>query len=337
MMRPTDLPPGNGHGRMALVTGGAGFIGSHLAEALLATGYRVRVLDDLSTGRRDNLPSRQSDDFEFWEGSIADRDFLIQAMSGVDLVFHLAAMVAVPESIDNPRRCLELNDLAVFNLYEAAAAAGVGRIIYSSSSAVYGDQSVPHHEDICPRPDTPYAMHKLLGEHYGLFFHQHRHLESVYLRYFNVYGPRQLPDSPYSGVISLFFNQLGRGEPVTIFDDGWQSRDFVYVADVVRANLSAAVQPGVSGLTFNIGSGQVTAIIDLYNHLAALAGRSGLAPRFASPRPGDIRHSSGPVDRANRLLGFQAEISLADGLARTWEWFVAAALQGGAVNFGENI
>lgn len=321
------MTPDESRDRTALVTGGAGFIGSHLTEALIKAGFRVRVLDDLSTGRRENLAVCPPDRLEFWPGSIADHDLLIRAVAGVGLIFHLAAMVAVPESVDNPRRCLELNDLAVFNLYEAAAAAGVGRVVYSSSSAVYGDRPAPHHEDLCPRPDTPYAMHKLLGEHYGLYFHQHRNLESVYLRYFNVYGPRQLPDSPYSGVISLFLDRLGRAEAATIFDDGRQSRDFVYVADVVRANLAAAFRPGVSGQAFNIGSGRLTAIIDLYRCVAELTGRPDLTPRFAPPRAGDIKHSSGPVSKAAGLLDFQAETSLDDGLNRTWQWFATGGAE----------
>ena len=301
----------------SLVTGGAGFIGSRLVEVLLAQGGEVRVLDDLSTGRRENLPPA-ADRFEFLEGSISDQGLLASALAGVDTVFHLAGLVAVPESVDNPRRCIELNDIGVFNIYQAAALTGVRRVVFSSSSAVYGEVEVPHHEEIGPRPDTPYAMHKLLGEHYGLFFARHRGLESVYLRYFNVYGPRQLPDSPYSGVISLFLARLKEGRAALIFDDGLQTRDFVHVDDVVRANLAAAVRPGVSGQAFNIGSGRATTILELYRLLAALAGRDDQPPRFAPPRPGDIRHSSGPVAKAARLLGFSAEVDLRDGLADTW-------------------
>ena len=304
----------------SLVTGGAGFIGSHLAEALLRQGGEVRVLDDLSSGRRENLPPA-GDRFEFLEGSISDHGLLASALEGVTTVFHLAGLVAVPESVENPRKCIELNDVGVFDTYQAALEAGVRRVIFSSSSAVYGEVAVPHHEELGPRPDTPYAMHKLLGEHYGLFFARHRGLESVYLRYFNVYGPRQLPDSPYSGVISLFLSGLLEGRASLIFDDGLQTRDFVHVDDVVRANLAAAVRPGVSGQAFNIGSGRATAIAELYRLLADLAGRADLAPRFAPPRPGDIRHSSGPVDKAARLLDFSAKIELRDGLADTWGWF----------------
>jgi len=164
-------------------------------------------------------------------------------------------------------------------------------------------------------------MHKLLGEHYGLYFKDYHGLDSVYLRYFNVYGPRQLPDSPYSGVISIFMDQLRRGQPGVIFDDGLQSRDFVYVDDVVRANLAAAELPGISGESFNVGQGNATAILDLYNILADLAGARNLGPVFAPPRPGDIRHSAGSVEKAGRLLGFRAETPLAVGLGHTWDWF----------------
>lgn len=309
-----------------LVTGGAGFIGSHLVEALLAGGFAVRALDDLSEGLLDNLAEARAAfgaRLEFVEGSIRDAAVLREAMRGASAVFHLAAMVAVPESIENPHRCIELNDLGVFAVYEAAAEAGVRRVIFSSSSAVYGDLPVPHHEELKPKPDTPYAIHKLLGEHYGLFFNGYKGLETVSLRYFNVYGPRQLPDSPYSGVISIFMEKLYNGEAATIFDDGGQTRDFVYVADVVRANLLALAAPKEKALgrAFNIGSGTAVSIVKLYELLAQLAGRDSEAPRFAPPRPGDIRHSQGPVLLAADMLGFQAETSLSEGLRRTWDWF----------------
>lgn len=307
----------------SLVTGGAGFIGSHLVAALLARGGEVRVLDDLSSGRRANLAGLDPARLEFIEDSIARPPALKAAMGGVETVFHLAGLTAVPESLENPEKCIALNDIAVFNCYQAALDQGVRRLIFSSSSAVYGEIDAPHHEDLCPRPSTPYALHKLLGEHYGLFFHEYRGLESVYLRYFNVYGPRQLPDSPYSGVISLFLDSLRRGRPGLIFDDGRQTRDFIYVEDVVRANLSAASAPGLSGQCLNIGCGRATSIIELYQLLAELAGRPDLEPRFAPARPGDIRHSFGPVDKAARLMNFRSEVGLAEGLARTWSWFVS--------------
>lgn len=307
----------------SLVTGGAGFIGSHLVEALLARGGEVRVLDDLSSGRRENLVGFDHSRLEFIEASIAQPEALSSAMEGVETVFHLAGLVAVPESLENPKKCIELNDIAVFNTYQAALDHGVRRLVFSSSSAVYGEIEAPHHEDLCPRPSTPYALHKLLGEHYGLFFQEYRALESVYLRYFNVYGPRQLPDSPYSGVISLFLNNLRQGCPGLIFDDGLQTRDFIYVEDVVRANLAAAFEPDLSGQSMNVGSGRATTIVELYQLLAELAGRPDLEARFAPARPGDIRHSFGPVDKAARLMNFRAGVALPEGLARTWDWFVS--------------
>ena len=310
---------------ISLVTGGAGFIGSHLSEALLARGNVVRVLDDLSTGYIRNLPPEDPGRLEFINASIRDLPVLRSALQGVDTVYHLAALVAVPESVENPRKCIDLNDLGVYELLEAASSGGVRRVVLSSSSAVYGEIEPPHHEDLCPRPDTPYALHKLLGEHYGLFFSQHRGLETVFLRYFNVYGPRQLPDSPYSGVISIFMDCLNRGRAGLIFDDGLQTRDFVYVDDVVRANLLAAAKSGLSGQAFNIGSGRAASILELHRHLAALAGLEDKSPVFAPPRPGDIRHSYGPMDKAARLLGFRAEVGLPEGLARTWDWFRTAA------------
>lgn len=313
----------NSHRPTALVTGGAGFIGSHLTEALIESGFRVRVLDDLSSGYRANLAACPTESLEFWEGSITDAALLRHCLEGVELVFHLAAMVAVPLSVEQPRLCLELNDLAVFNLYEAAAAAGVRRLVLSSSSAVYGDLAVPHHEGLCPRPDTPYAIHKLLAEHYGLYFYRYRGLESVYLRYFNVYGQRQRADSPYSGVISLFMESLKNGQPATIFGDGLQKRDFVHVSDVVRANLAAAFEPNVAGRAFNIGSGSATAIGELYAILSELTGQGHLKPRFALCRPGDIKYSEGPVSEAAQRLKWKAQTSLAQGLALTWRWFVS--------------
>lgn len=322
-----SVPPGGFCPGRCLVTGGAGFIGSHLTETLTALGAEVRVLDDLSSGHLENLNlARASGRLEFIRGSIADETTLSGVLEGVETVFHLAGLVAVPESLENPRRCIELNDLAVFALYQAAARAGVRRVVFSSSSAVYGEVDAPHHEALCPRPDTPYAIHKLLGEHYGLFFHQYRGLESVYLRYFNVYGPRQIPDSPYSGVISLFMDKIKRSEPGLIFDDGSQTRDFIYVGDVVRANLAAAAAPGLSGESVNVASGRATSILELYRLLTSLANQDKLEPIFAPPRPGDIRHSFGPVDKARCLMDFEAGTSLAEGLARTWRWFSARAV-----------
>ncbi len=318
------MPPTSIKG-LCLLTGGAGFIGSHLLEALLEEGFAVRVLDDLSGGSLSNLApalERAGERLEFIEGSIRDDQTLRAAMRGVSAVFHLAALVAVPESIENPRKSIELNDLGLFAVYEAAASCGVKRVIFSSSSAVYGDLPVPHHEELLPRPDTPYAIHKLLGEHYGLFFSGYKGLETVHLRYFNVYGPRQLPDSPYSGVISIFMEKLYNKEAVTIFDDGGQTRDFVYVADVVRANLLALAAPRekAAGRSFNIGSGTAVTVLKLYEHLAGLA-ECPLKPRFAPPRPGDIRHSQGPVALAAENLAYRPRTSLQEGLALTWDWF----------------
>jgi nucleoside-diphosphate-sugar epimerase len=285
------------------------------------------VLDDFSGGLVDNLAAAQKlagERLELVRGSISNAAILKAAMAGVEAVFHLAALVAVPESIESPRRCIELNDLGVYAVYEAAAAAGVRRVVFSSSSAVYGDLPVPHHEELRPQPDTPYAIHKLLGEHYGLFFSGYKGLETVYLRYFNVYGPRQLPDSPYSGVISIFMEKLYTGEAVTIFDDGGQTRDFVYVADVVRANLLALTAPAerAVGRAFNIGSGTAVSIAHLYEQLARLA-ESSQPPTFAPPRAGDIRHSQGPITLAEQSLAFKPQTSLKSGLKRTWQWFRA--------------
>ncbi|MDL2260572.1 NAD-dependent epimerase/dehydratase family protein [Deltaproteobacteria bacterium OttesenSCG-928-K17] len=313
---------------LVLVTGGAGFIGSHLVEALAAGGARVRVLDDLSTGSLDNLAGvLPGGRVEFIGGGIEDEAALRKALEGVEVIYHLAGMVSVPESLADPARCQKLNDLAVFNLYRAAAEAGVRRVVFSSSSAVYGEIEPPHHEELCPRPNTPYAIYKLLGEHYGIYFQEFQSLETVVLRYFNVYGPRQRPDSPDSGVISIFMDSLLKGRPPHIFGTGEQTRDFVYVADVVRANLAAAGAFALDGRPFNIGSGRAVSINELYRTLAQLAEKPDLAPVYCDSRPGDILHSFGPVDRAANYLKIIPSVSLAEGLDRTWKWFAQASAE----------
>ncbi|MGL4208132.1 MAG: NAD-dependent epimerase/dehydratase family protein [Candidatus Adiutrix sp.] len=305
-------------GAKCLVTGGAGFIGSHLVELLLSAGAQVRVLDDLSSGHLENLAHVLAE-IDFVEGSITNEQTCLSAMRNIEYVFHLAALVSVQQSIENPKLCFELNDLGVFNIYQAAAACGVKRVVFSSSSAVYGNIDVPHQEEACPHPSSPYALHKLAGEHYGLFFHEHKHLEAVSLRYFNVYGPRQLPSSPYSGVISLFISALKQNTPISIYGDGEQTRDFIFVKDVAQANIKAALSPKASGQTFNIASGLSTTINRLYEILSTLkSGGGAKPPNFLPPRAGDIRHSSGPTKAALIALGFQAETSLAEGLGQTW-------------------
>lgn len=302
-----------------LVTGGAGFIGSHLVEALAAQGYEVRVLDNLSKGSRANLATVASE-IDFQPGDIQDEAAVARALDGIELVFHLAALVSVPESVARPRQSVLNNDWGTLNLYRAAARAGVRRLVFSSSSAVYGDQPAPHRETLPPRPQSPYAAHKLLGEHCGQVYKSLDGLEFVNLRYFNVYGPRQDPSSPYSGVVSVFMDRLKKRRAPVIYGDGLQTRDFIFVSEVARANLLAARVPAAAGLTFNVASGRSVNLNDLYRMLSGLAGRADLPPAYAPPRAGDLKHSAASVDLAEKVLGFASRFSLEEGLRETWRW-----------------
>lgn len=302
-----------------LVTGGAGFIGSHIVEGALAKGWKVRVLDNLSTGKIENL-SGVRDKIEFFEGDVRDEARVKEAVEGVDLVFHLAALVSVPISMEDPGLSATINDLGTLNVFTAAADAGVGRVVYSSSSAVYGDHNVPPHREAAnPDPASPYAAHKWLGEHYAEVLQKTRGLDVVSLRYFNVFGPRQDPGSPYSGVISIFIDRLCADRGVTIFGDGEQTRDFVFVSDVANANLLAATCGLGEERVFNIGTGESVSINKLYSTLAGLCGK-GAAPTHAPPRTGDVMHSCAVVERAEKILGFSAEVPLEEGLQKTVEW-----------------
>jgi UDP-glucose 4-epimerase len=302
-----------------LVTGGAGFIGSALVAALLARGDTVRVLDNLSTGRRENLaPHRGACDLI--EGDIRDPATLDRALRGVQLVFHQAALPSVPASLADPLTTHEVCATATLRLLMAARATGVRRVVYASSCSVYGDQEAhPQHEALPAAPASPYAAAKLAGEQYARVFHQAFGLETVALRYFNVFGPRQDPASPYAAAIPIFMSALLAGEPITIFGDGEQSRDFVFVEDVVAANLRAAEAPDAPGGAFNIGSGTATTINDLVRAIAAVAGRTPTV-RHAPARPGDIRHSRADISRARRSLAFAPATSLRDGLLTTLSW-----------------
>lgn len=305
-----------------LVTGGAGFIGSHLVRALLARGERVRVLDDFSTGRRENLP-RADSRLEILAGDLRDAALLAQAVRGVEVVFHLAAFISVPASLRDPQTCFEVNAAGTASLLETARQAGVRKVVLSSSSAIYGDnETLPLAESEVPRPLSPYALSKLVGEQYARFYTRIFGLPVTALRYFNVYGPRQAPDSPYAAAIPIFVNRLLGGTPVEIFGDGGQTRDFIFVEDVVRANLLAADCPAADGEALNICTGQKTRLLDLLETLSAVSGRRPEV-RFGPPRPGDIYHSVGDPRKAADLLGFRAETSLADGLRQTLEWMRA--------------
>ncbi|MCB0211486.1 MAG: SDR family NAD(P)-dependent oxidoreductase, partial [Anaerolineae bacterium] len=251
-----------------LVTGGAGFIGSHIVEALVERGDRVRVLDNLSTGRLQNL-AHVSELVEFIEGDVRNETVIREAVSGVDTIFHLAAMVSVPESMAKPIEAETVNALGTLALLTAAKHAGVRRLILSSTCAVYGDEpSLPKTETSPTRPQSPYAISKLAAEHYCHLFNDSMGLETVVLRYFNIYGPRQDPSSPYSGVISIFVDKMSQGHLPFIYGDGEQTRDFVFVKDVVQANLRASQTPEAAGNVFNIGTGHPSSINDLFNFVA---------------------------------------------------------------------
>ncbi|MDR2198444.1 MAG: NAD-dependent epimerase/dehydratase family protein [Deltaproteobacteria bacterium] len=316
--RVLELKPHNSSGENrnpsqgeVLVTGGAGFIGSHLTEALVAGGRRVRVLDNLSSGALSNL-SGVRDKIEFVEGDIRDRELLGKTLRKVSLVFHLAAMASVPLSLTDPALCLAINGEGALNVFEEAVRAGASRLVYASTSAVYGDLPGPHAESLAPRADTPYAALKLLGENFALYYQEQRGLDTVSLRYFNVYGPRQSPDGPDSGVIPRFIKKISRGEPPLIHGDGSQTRDFIHVSDVVRATILAG-KAGAPGGIYNIATGAPVSINSLAELLRELSPGSP-PPEYLPARPGDPEHSWGSVERAARDLGFRPALDLAEGL-----------------------
>jgi nucleoside-diphosphate-sugar epimerase len=306
--------------KKCLVTGGAGFIGSNLVERLLDLSLEVKVLDNLSSGFLKNLePFREN--IEFTEGDVRDMATLQQVMSEVEVVFHQAAVVSVPQSIEDPMETGMVNDLGTLHVLEAARHNGVRRVVFASSCAVYGDlPQLPKKEYMDTKPLSPYAASKLNGETYARLYGDLYGLETVCLRYFNVYGPRQDPSSPYSGVISIFMDSAVRGERPTIYGDGEQFRDFVYVADVVQANLLAAQGDNISGVTINVGTGKSVTINSLWKNIAELAGLQG-EPKRADFRSGDIRQSVAEISRARELLAYQPRYSLEEGLHFTWEWY----------------
>ncbi len=304
-----------------LVTGGAGFIGSHLCRRLAAEGNAVRVLDDLSTGKRANLAGIEVD---FIEGDLRDPRLLETALRGVDFVLHQAAIASVALSVSQPLLEQEVNLVGTLRLLEAARRAGVRRVVFAGSAAAYGNSPAsPKREEMRPEPASPYGISKVAGEYYCRIYSEVFGLETVCLRYFNVFGPRQDPASPYSGVISLFARRLLLGQAPTIFGDGEQSRDFTYVDDVVEANLRACRAGRARGEIYNIGCGRSTTIRELARRLNRVLGTS-IEPRFAPARPGDVRVSLADISRAGAELGYRPAVQLEEGLARTLEWMRAA-------------
>jgi UDP-glucose 4-epimerase len=306
--------------RRCLVTGGAGFIGSHLATALVERGDDVRVLDNLSTGKRENL-AHLAGRVTLIEGSILDEAALREAMRDVEIVFHHAAMVSVPKSVADPIGCHELCATGTLKVLMAAQAAKVRRLVYAASSSAYGgDVSVPTDEAQPILALSPYAAGKLAGEHYCSAFAATTDLETVRLRYFNIFGPRQDPSSPYSGVISIFCSKLLRGESPTIFGDGLQTRDFVPVANVAQANLLAAERPNVSGRVFNIGCGGRITLLDLLNAINRLLG-TNIEANFAAARAGDVRESQADITAARTFLGYEPKVSFEHGLRECLDYY----------------
>ena len=307
---------------MNLVTGGAGFIGSHLVDALVRAGEPVRVLDDFSSGRRENLAA-VAGKVELLEGSVADPAAVRRAVAGAVRVFHLAARPSVAKSFEEPQAAHEVNATGTLHVVVEAAKAGAKRLIFAGSCAVYGDAGTgPVREEARLDPKSPYAAQKLLGESYCRQLGGAAGLHTVVLRFFNVYGPRQDPGSPYSGVISVFCERLLRGAAPLIYGDGRQTRDFVCVDDVVQA-LTRAASAGVEqGATFNIASGRSRSVLELHAALAAAIGNR-VAPTFAPARVGDIVHSAADITRARRDLCYEPASKFEDGLARTIAWYRA--------------
>lgn len=306
---------------MILVTGGAGFIGSNLVDHLLTQGTQVRVLDDFSTGKRENL-AHCLDQIDLVEGDLADLDTVRGAVDGVEAVLHQGALPSVPRSVSDPLSSNQTNVLGTLNVLVAARDAGVRRVVFASSSSIYGDvdENVAKVETMTPAPISPYGVAKLAAESYCRVFHRVYGLETVSLRYFNVFGPRQDPGSEYAAVIPRFITAMQRGEAPTIYGDGEQTRDFTYVGDVIQANMLALEAPGAPGKVFNIArhdSQSVNGLVDVLNELL----HTTINPDYTDPRPGDIKHSLAEISQAKSILGYEPQFSFAEGLQKAIEWF----------------
>jgi UDP-glucose 4-epimerase len=305
-----------------LITGGAGFIGSHLVRACLEAGDAVRILDDFSTGFRENLLGVEGD-VDLIEGSLVSFDTVRRATAGRDVVLHHAALGSVPRSVEDPVRTHAVNATGTLHVLEAARLEGVSRVVYAASSSAYGGvQALPKRETMPPRPLSPYALQKLTGEAYCAQFTELYGLETISLRYFNIYGPRQTASSTYAAVIPLFISAVLEGKRPTIFGDGRQSRDFTFVSDAVAANRAAiAASEEAAGEVYNIACGGRTALLELLEQVCRAAGAEDVEPDFQPPRPGDVRHSQADVSKAERLLGWRPRVGLAEGIAATLEHF----------------
>jgi len=307
-------------GRRALVSGGAGFIGSHLCAALVAEGWQVRVLDDLSSGREENLQACRRE-IELLRGDLLDPELLERATRDVEVVFHQAAVPSVPRSIAEPERTHAVNLSGTVALLASSRRAGVRRLVFAASSSAYGDTpELPKREDMPPRPRSPYALQKWAAERYCQLYTELYGFETVALRYFNVYGPRQDPASEYAAVIPRFLTACLEGKPPTVYGDGEQTRDFTFVSDVVQANLLAADAPEAPGKVLNVAGGRRISLNLLLEEIGALCDVQ-LEPVYAEARPGDVRDSLACLERARALLGFEPQVDLHEGLGRTLSYF----------------
>jgi UDP-N-acetylglucosamine/UDP-N-acetyl-alpha-D-glucosaminouronate 4-epimerase len=306
---------------IAVVTGGAGFIGSHIASALVERGATVRVIDNLSTGYEKNIEAIGSN-IDFVKADVADEQALNKVLSDVELIFHEAAIPSVPRSVDRPTETHKASVDATFKLLLAARDHKVRRVIYAASSSAYGDQpELPKREDMRPAPLSPYAVAKLVGEYYCQVFTRVYGLETVSLRYFNVFGPRQDPTSQYSGVISRFMSALTSGQQPVIYGDGEHSRDFTYISNVVEANLRAAESTAAVGEIINIANGHRTTLNQLLDTMKSVTGKPKVSARYEAPRAGDVRDSLADLTRARALLGYEPRVNLEEGLRRTFDWW----------------
>lgn len=306
--------------KKVLVTGGAGFIGSHLVDVLLKNRVRVTVLDNLSTGHRSNL-EQALPKICFIEGDIRHRATVEAAVDGCDVIFHQAAVVSVPQTVDDPVGSSSVNTSGTLTILDVARTQGVARVVLASSCAVYGDDPTQSkHEDILPQPKSPYALQKLIGEMHARLYYELYGLESICLRYFNVYGPRQDPSSPYSGVISIFMDRVVEKSKPVVYGDGRQSRDFIYVEDVVGANLLAAASNSADGRAINVGTGHSITIKRLWEMISGFS-NVNLSPDYEKPRPGDIQTSLADIRRARRDLGFEPAHNFKNGLESTFDWY----------------
>jgi len=303
-----------------LVTGGAGFIGSNIAEELVRMGEETVVFDNLSTGHERNL-EHIIDDIVFIRGDIRNSDEVGKALSGVDYVLHQAALASVPRSIEDPVLVNDVNVRGTLNVLEQSRNAGVKCLVYAASSSAYGEtEKLPKTEDIVPQPLSPYAVSKLVGEHYCSVYSKVYGLPTICVRYFNVFGPRQDPASQYAAVIPIFISHLLRGESPTIYGDGGQSRDFTYVSNVVRANILASRCREAAGQMVNVACGEHYTLNELFQQLCRLTGKN-VKPSYADPRAGDVRHSHADISRAKDLFGYKVDVSFAEGLEKTVDWY----------------